>query len=269
MVEQINKKITPISKRDFENRRYKKFPHFGHAARDNVMPLVLIEVNAAMMDIPLVFLREDEGYRLYGVSSFINNFNVLLDSNGLFRTTYIPACYRAYPFLFANATSGEKVLCFNEDSGLLTDSNDSQGLPFFDEQGNVSQNIQEIMLLIKTIADNANITQDVLRVLDSLELIAPWDLNITLDGQRHNIGGFYTINDEKFLRLDGSELKRLRDSGALSLIYAQVFSRQHVKQIEQLCSWFLTTEKTKQQNLVDHKGDLNIEFLNQNQTIPI
>ena len=71
MAEQI-KTITPISKRNFANRRYKRFPHFGHAARDSVMPLVMLEIRSAMMDIPLVFLKEKEGYGLYGIASFLS-----------------------------------------------------------------------------------------------------------------------------------------------------------------------------------------------------
>ncbi|MBD5167577.1 MAG: SapC family protein [Helicobacter sp.] len=267
MAEQI-KTITPISKRNFANRRYKRFPHFGHAARDSVMPLVMLEIRSAMMDIPLVFLKEKEGYGLYGIASFLHRFNALLDGDGRFRTSYIPACYRAYPFLFANIETGEKVLCFDESSGLLVEEGGTEGLPFFDENGNTTQNVQEIMLLIKSIADSVVRTKQVIGTLDSFGLIAPWDLNITLDGTTQKIEGFYTISEERLLQLRANDLATLRDNDALALAYAQVFSKQHVRQIEQLCNWILAAEKSRQQNLIDHKGDLDLEFLN-NETIPV
>lgn len=267
MAEQI-KTITPISKRNFANRRYKRFPHFGHAARDSVMPLVLLETRSAMMDIPLVFLKEKEGYGLYGIASFLNGFNALLDGDGRFRTTYIPACYRAYPFLFATTESGEKVLCFDESSGLLVPEGGVEGLPFFDENGNTTQNIQDIMLLIKSIAESVERTKKVVESLDLFGLIVPWDLQISLDGQAQKIQGFYTISEERLLQLRGNELAIIRDNDALALAYAQVFSKQHVRQIEQLCNWILAAEKSRQQNIIDQKGDLDLEFLN-NQTIPV
>ncbi len=262
--------IVPINKNEFIHARFKKFEHYGHAISDSVMPIVLAELNAAIIDMPIGIMQGTHAYELFAISSFIPNINVLIDASGNFKTAYIPACYRVYPFLVANIGEDKKILCFNNASGLLnTQSN--EGEPFFDSDGNLSTHIENIKDVIEHIIRSAEDTQRALKLLDEMNLIVPWDIVINITGENQKVEGVFEIDGEKLSKLDGDKLIQLRDSGALYLIYAQMFSKQHIRKIEQLTRFYLMEQAKKQSNtsIVNQKGDLDLEFLNKSDVLPV
>jgi hypothetical protein len=47
--------------------------------------------------------------------------NLFVAPDGRWLAAYTPAAYRGYPFQLAHAENGQQVLCFDEESGLITD----------------------------------------------------------------------------------------------------------------------------------------------------
>lgn len=261
----LENRLLPINKKDFGHLYFKKFTHYRHASGDSVIPIVLMEVGRAMMDTPLAFMQDEQGkYQLVAIASFINNVNVLIDQQGYFRTSYVPACYRSYPFLSALTQEGERVLCFDKASDLLTE-NPNEGEAFFDEKGEISPHLKNIMTLLHNVTQNTALTQQAISTLTEYDLIAPWELSI----EEQKIMGLYRINEEKLFKLKAEEMIKIRDCGALTLAYAQLFSMQHVIRIKELTKAFLLSQQQTPQTLVNEKGDLDLEFLNNNDTIPV
>jgi hypothetical protein len=69
-----------------------------------------------------------------------------------------------------------------------------------------------------------------IEALTKLDLLEPFSLEITLNnGTLNQLKGFYTINEDKLLELDGKVLADLNVRGYLQPIYMSIASYSRIK----------------------------------------
>ncbi len=69
-------------------------------------------------------------------------------------------------------------------------------------------------------------------VFSEFDLIEPIDINIDLkSGEKYQLVGNYTINENKLIALNGEQLEKLNKLGFLPLAYAVITSMTNIRRL--------------------------------------
>jgi hypothetical protein len=111
----------------------------------------------------------------------------------------------------------------NTDKGQALLDSDGKETPWLDEIKQFLLRFRQDMMASREFADH----------LAALELLEDGAIEYTLDGARHTLNGFRTVNESKLRALDAATLKALADKGWLGLIYAHLLSVNQVQRLAQ------------------------------------
>lgn len=218
--------IQPISRDRHKDKRWQRFTSYEFARGDAIAPLVGAEVVKAMHTCPIGFILDGEQFIPVAVLALQAGRNLFIAPDGKWVGGYIPAALRGYPFRIGQTESGEKLLCIDEDSGLITDG--PEGEAFFDEAGGLSEETGKIMDFLGQTHQNRAATLKVCTLLAEYNLIVPWEITVrTAEGDKP-LGGLYRVDEPALNELDTEAFEVVRRAGALPLIYSQLFSMQHM-----------------------------------------
>ena len=106
----------------------------------------------------------------------------------------------------------------------------TQGEPLFDENERPSHFLQKIMSQLEALHKGFDHNNGFIETLSRLDLLEPFSLEITLkNGSLNRLNGFYTINEDKLLELDGKKLEDLNVKGYLLPMYMAIASYSRIK----------------------------------------
>lgn len=218
--------IKPLSREFHAGKRWLRYAGYSFAAADTICPLVVQEVTRAMLSLPIAFIPQNDAFVLVALQGLEQHKNLLVTADGRWRSGYVPAHYRSYPFQLATSADNQQILCIDEDSGLLADG--EQGEPFFDDAGNPTPAVSEIMTFLTQIASNRQPTTQICTQLQQYQLLQPWPITVQAAAGPHNVEGLYRIDEPALNKLPADDLMALRNSGALLTAYCQLLSMQHL-----------------------------------------
>lgn len=246
--------LTVISREQHAGKRWKRYTSYSFAAGDAVAPLVMQELPRACLSMPVGFVKGKEGYQLVAVQGLQPGKNLMVAPDGRWLGAYVPAAYRGYPFVLANAGDGRRVLCIREESGLL---NDADGEPFFDEEGNAAKPVQDVLKFLEQVAGNAQMTARLCALLAEHELIQPWNVQLKSESGEQKVDGLFRVDEAALNAMPIDGLDALRKGGALPLAYCQLLSMQHLQRLGQLAAQHQAADAVVQPD----SGELDLEFL--------
>ncbi len=218
-------KIVPITLTDFAGKRWQRYVNYSFAARDSFCPLVMQELPKAQLSLPIGFVIINQQLTPVAVLGLKPGMNAFVDSNGRWIGQYIPVAYRGYPFVLANTDKGRQALCFDQDSELITAGG---GEAFFTDNGELANSVKAILNVLTKVHSNREMTLRICTVLQEKKLIEPWTIQLKTDEGEIPVKGLYRIDEEALNKLDKDNFEDLRQAGALSLIYCQLLSMQHL-----------------------------------------
>jgi len=257
--------ITPISQSAFGSKRFKRYDSYAFAAKDAIAPLVLKELVRACMVMPIGFAKVQEAFVPVVVLGLGNEKNLFVAPDGRWVGRYVPAAYRGYPFVLANGPQDKQILCFDDSSGLLTDT---EGEPFFNEDGKPTDGINDVLNFLTQLAVNRQATQRVCALLAEHNLIEPWPIKLKGEEQapERNLEGLFRVNEAAFNQLEEKPLHALHQGGALPVIYCQLLSMQHLPVLGELAK---AREAAEQQAALpkNKAGEIDLSFLADDTTI--
>jgi hypothetical protein len=257
--------ITPISQSEFGNKRFKRYDSYAFAAGDALAPLVLKELVRAVMVMPVGFAKVQDGFVPVAVIGLGNGKNLFVAPDGRWVGRYVPAAYRGYPFVLANGPEEKQILCFDDASGLLSQS---EGESFFEEDGKPTKAINDILSFLTQLAANRLATQRVCTLLQEHDLIEPWPIKLKgkEDEPERALEGLFRVNEVAFNQLDDKQLYALHQGGALPVVYCQLLSMQHLPVLGELLK---AREAAEQQSALpkNEMGELDLTFLADDSTI--
>jgi hypothetical protein len=215
-----------VSREDFASLTWRAAGSYEFAASDCFCPLVLQEISAACLQMPLAFFQRDGVFLPVAVQSLQPSSNLFVSAEGRWSGGYVPSAYRSHPFRLVRQESSNLVLAVDMDSGLVEPG--GAGFPFFAEDGMVAARLQELVNFLSHVeADRARTTQACMALTD-LNLLEPWAVTLMLDDVEQRVEGYFKISEEALNEVDQHGLQRLRDTGALKLAYLQLLSMQHL-----------------------------------------
>jgi hypothetical protein len=242
-------KIKVVNYNRYKNKFTNRITSYQFASQIHIAPIVIAELNKILQSIPIAFIRQNESLSLVGVLSFTPGQNMYVGMDGKWLGPYIPSYFRGYPFsLVRDKTSGQTVLCYDEDSELFSEV---EGEPFYDENGHPSETVQKVIEFLKHTEKSRQLTQRAVSALADAGVITKWNLKTNIADEEKKIEGLYRIDETKLNNLDKETLLHIRDNFGLPIAYAQIFSMQNISVLEKLAK---IHAKTAQQN-----SDINID----------
>jgi hypothetical protein len=254
-----------ISQSTHANLHWKRYNTYPFAAQDAVAPLVVQELPRAAMALPVAFIEQDGHFIPAAVQGLQPGQNLFVAPDGRWIGPYTPAAYRGHPFAIASTPEGQQVLCVDADSGLISDT---EGEAFFDEQGQPSQPVKDVLNFLQQVNANRELTQRLCAALQAEGLIQPWPITLKGESGEQTVQGLYRIDEAKLNSLSSEALHRIHQAGALPLVYCQLLSMQHLQMLGKLAEAHAQAKAQSQQALpTTSNGELDLEFLNNNGTI--
>jgi len=198
----------------------------------HAIPVTIDEFVQVQRHFPIIFAAADNPVPL-ALMGLNEGVNVFLDEDGKFsERVYVPAYVRRYPFMLAQLgqNPSELSLCFDPTSGAVTPDGDV--IKLF-ENGQPSEGTKGILEFCEQFEQSAQRTGAFVKELTDLDLLMDGEVSIQADGaeQPHIYRGFKMVNEEKLRDLRGDQLRKMMQSGMLTLISAHLFSLDLMREI--------------------------------------
>jgi hypothetical protein len=184
---------------------------------------------------PIFFSKDSHTGEFFPVAlfGFEHQENLFL-KEGKWDAAYIPLTLARQPFLIGNQTFVEegqektqRVLHVDLDNPRV---NTEQGEALFLEFGGNSPYLDNIANMLEVIHHGVIDGKDFISVLLEHDLLESFTLEVGLnDGSKHQMVGFYTINEETLATLSNDTLGQLHEKGYLQAIYMQIASHANIR----------------------------------------
>lgn len=225
------KNHTALSASAHQDLRLSSVLGYDHAAAEAWVPVGLSESGMVAREYGIVFSSDGDSALPLALTGVEVGRNDYVDPEGQWRVRYVPAHVRRYPFVAGQAPaergSSKLVLMFDADA---THFKGSQGLPLFDAAGQPTDLVGRVESVLLDLQKDFTRARSAVKALDTEGLLSSQTLRIRRKGgEVHEIKGFRVVDLKKFGELDASALLRLRDSGALMLAHAHLFSLSNLR----------------------------------------
>lgn len=233
----------PITLAKFANKRFLRNKDFSFSSSQAMAELVAREFPKAALAFPIAFVQAAESFKPVAVLSLQPGKNLLVDRDGRWLGTYIPAEFRGFPFLLAKTEDGRQILCVNDAHGSVSET---EGEPFFDDNGQITSAVKEILDFLSQVALNRETTLKLMTILQKYQLFTPWQIQVQIPHhEAYRVDGLFCVDETALNGLGADVLKELQESGALLLIYCQLLSMQHLSTLQKLAVSREISEKTE------------------------
>lgn len=222
----------PVIKEDMAKKRLKPLLDFKWLANLPVVEVVVGEFSSVAANYPIFFVQREEGYTPIAMLSLLNDQNMFVEEDGSWSGYYLPAAFRRFPFTVGPAMiDGKEVPALLVDEDMLSDT---EGELLYGPEGSPEDGDNPINRTMRLMAETDRhhvVTRTLIKELADAGVIRSQDLNVQLQGQKHNVSGLFGIDEQKLQDLPDEEFLKLRRSGALALAHIQL---QSVGQIQRL-----------------------------------
>jgi hypothetical protein len=209
------------------------FSDWGFSSQLNSIFLAATEFGDACREYPIVFVKagkdEKDGKELIApiaVFGVVNNDN-LFNDNGNWRGRYVPAVMRTYPFCTARVSEEQFAVCFDSAwSGVST----SEGQALYAADGKPTELLANAQKQLEALETEVQRTRLLCARLAELDLLRDMRFDATfVDGRKHSVEGFLTIDQEKVNALPDATALELHKQGVLGLIHAHWISLSNMR----------------------------------------
>lgn len=197
-----------------------------YGARVNQVRAFITEFEDLQREYPILFRKTDTG-EFYAVCilGLDANENLFLDDN-IWTGRYVPAALRRGPFKIGLAhlpgqEATPNIMIDTEDPRVGT----AQGLALFEPSGGLTPYLNQISHTLRVINVGMRKEAEFFLEIEKLSLIKPITLEIKVSEEKgYAIPDVFTIDQERLIGLDASDLQRINQSRLLSLCYSVVSS---------------------------------------------
>lgn len=194
---------------------------YRFATDSNSVPLVAAEFTQACKHYPILF-ADGERSQPVALLGLRNMENLFVEGEGKWRSGYVPAYVRRYPFIFMeNVERSEFVLCIDEAAtGVVQGS----GRPLFAD-GKPAPLLDNALAFCRDYQGHHAFTLQFMEALTEAGLLTPNRADVSLaTGEKLSLGGFKVIDEARFNALPAETFLQWRERGWLHLVYCHFVS---------------------------------------------
>lgn len=241
--------IRPISFSAFGDKAWKPFDNFSFASSTQVVTIAITELSRAVGSLPLAILP-GERPSLVALLGLRNRTNLFVGhTDGKWHGSYIPAVLRGYPFQLLNSETGETLLGYDIASGLLAPAGEAE--PFFTSNQEPTERIQKTLQFLLGIQQGNELSSRAIEKLSAYDVLEPWPIQVGEGENLLQINGLKRVSEQRLNTVSSEALMDLRNTGALTVAYAQLFSTINIRILIELAE---VREREIEARSRQHKG---------------
>ncbi len=219
--------LAPVTYCRHKDKGWSRFESYHFAENLRHCPIVLQEIFQAASAYPIVFRQIGQHIMPVALLSMSETqTSPFIAPDGRWLASYVPAALRCPPFEVevTDPKTEDYRLMVNERSELIGLKSD--GEPFFDDKGELSQELRRVLVFLKACAIETNKTRKLCQMISDLGFLKPMETfeNVSLPK------GCFGASLPKVREMPSDTLAFLYESGALLLIHAHKVSMAH-------CTW--------------------------------
>lgn len=204
---------------------------FRFSGKTNSVLLAGIEFPEACKHFPIVFAKVAEERVLpVALLGFRDLENLFIDAGGQWKSDYVPAYIRRYPFVLATAGAGSQLtVCIDESyPGFGAD----EGQPLFNEKGESTDYLKGVLGFLQDYQAQLDRTDRFLAALRDCDLLTDVSANVNLPGgEKFSIAGLMMVDERKLQALPEAQILRLFRSGDLAWIHCHLISMSNFNRL--------------------------------------
>lgn len=230
-----------------------------------VLPVQAAEAGRVASILPLAIQKDahqPSGWGIVAVCGPAEGSNALI-SGGTWRAKVVPESVRYLPFTLKNLGGGKGLAAIDARYATRVLAKGAEGVRVFGEDGQLHPAASKRLDFLQKHQAQIVRTQNILSALDKADLIVPWPESALKAGSI-TLEGLHTIDEKALQALDDDTFLALRKSGALAVAYSCLLS---LYQIRNLGAPADAAVKPASETAVQTTGDLDLEFLNDSETI--
>ena len=89
--------MKPITPKTHAGKRWQKPSSYSFARQSALVPLTLMDLSKAVMEMPIVLFKQKGEYHLAALLGLEKNKNLFVDSDGKWQGQYVPAWFGVGP----------------------------------------------------------------------------------------------------------------------------------------------------------------------------
>ena len=196
------------------------------AKKSQAVPLVVTEFPEACLEYPIVFSKSNTGQWLaLALTGLTSDSNAFVDDKGKWAARYVPASVRRYPFILSEGANQELSLAADMSAPHLG----QEGEPLFDEQGQPTDMIRNLMNLLGEFQEQAKLTEVVVKKFEEAGLLIQQNLQVRLgDGRNAVVEGVWIVDENKMRELPDDKILAWFKGGELTAMNAQMLSLRNL-----------------------------------------
>ncbi len=224
--------LMPLNSRDHANWHSRTTETAKWLVGQHAIPLTAEEFVHASRHYPIVFSVADQPVplALMGLNEGVNTF--FDDEGKMLGPVYVPAYARRYPFMLAKLTQENEdlSLCFDPTSDLLGEFEEGNAL--FDN-GEPTEACKQTLEFCRHFEEAGFRTGQFVEELTKHGLLMDGEVAIQQEGNEQPFvyRGFKMVDQEKLRELRGDVLRTMNQNGMLALIFAHLFSLEHMTEV--------------------------------------
>jgi len=199
---------------------------FSFLRSAHAVPVTVTEFGVVATCYPLIFVGQEK--TPVAVMGIRQNENEYVDATGNPEPDiYLPAFVRRYPFVFASDSQTDRLLlCIDREAPMITENAD---MPLFSGD-QPSQFTQDAIEFCTEFERQRRATVDFVDMISKADLFETKTVTFTPrdasgnPGEPQRIADYFAISEEKLNSLSNEAFQELRNTGALSAIYAHMVS---------------------------------------------
>ncbi len=225
----------PLEKDKHAKLRVIESGDYSRYKEQNLIPIVGRDFFTLSAEFPLVFVTNQDSGEFISVAIMgLKDGQNLYCQEEPYGAQVIPLGFGNAPFAIAatNEQREQFVVLVDEDSHLLSET---EGQALFKEDGEKTEYMESRVEGLVQAAQMREQTVQICKILKDKELLTTNQVQLQhrTDGQRYNIDGIYTVDEQKLNELSDEEYLELRKNGLLPLIYAHLTSLQQLRRISE------------------------------------
>jgi hypothetical protein len=227
-------KWTALSHKEHNDFGFRPRNGFAFAKKQQVIEVVMAELSSVIPSYACGFVKDSSESKLVAILGLGSQRNYYVDHDSKWLCEYVPSGLRGYPFTFVeNPGQSEKldeapkILCIDTD--YLSQEMDAT--PLFSDGGEISPALAGNLEFLNSCDINKKQTRIACNALESEGLIEPWEIKIKASGDEILINDLSRINEAALNQIGAAKLCELRDCGALTIAFGQLFSMNQLAQL--------------------------------------
>jgi hypothetical protein len=193
-----------------------------------------MEFRNAQAHYPILFQKDSDTGQFMPVALFgFENGDNLFLKDGKWDANYIPLAIQRLPFYIGfqhiennGVIEKQRVITLDVDSPKV---NKEKGADLFLPYGGNSDYLENIADILETLHNGIQQNEAFIAALVNLDLLEAVTLDIELtNGSKHQLIGFYTINEDNLNALTPDNIVALQQAGFIEAIYMVIASQMHI-----------------------------------------